>query len=304
MVQKFSLVKLKNYYDDDYKRFLLKTDDKDKILFNLLKNTKIRISNKLLDKFVDYLVQNIEQIFTVKSFRGRGKIELISDSRYPLSCYRTERGDILINFTKRLTEYSKAELISIIAYGLVYWAYFNVPAFKNINLWLDYQILIIHNFMMNMFGKSYGVFNDMDLVNNSLYLSGLHSVVNLWGQPYKQYYSSIISNYKMTSMEKFPELIKSTIDLNKMNFDIIKWVDFLDKFVYFGITLQSITSRIAHHMSLESLVMLESLDRFFPLIYASMISDAYGNLSYNLPYEATVQMSLKITKYLISSLEV
>ncbi|MCK9556205.1 hypothetical protein M0R36_10405 [bacterium] len=304
MVQKFSLVKLKNYYDDDYKRFLLSNGDKDKILFNMLKNTKIRISNKLLDKFVDYLIQNIEQIFTVKSFRGKGRIVLISDSRYPLSCYVAKSGEILINFTKRLTEYSKAELISIISYGLVYWAYFNVPAFKNINLWVDYQVLIIHSFMMNMFGKSYGVFNDLDLVNNSIYLSSIHTVVNLWGQPFKKHYSSVISNYKLTSLEKFPELVKSSVDLDSLNFDTIKWIDYLDKFVYFGITMQAVTSRIAHHMSLEALVMMESLDRFFPLIYASMISDAYGNLSYNLPYETAMQMTLKITKYLISSLEV
>jgi len=304
MVKKFSLVKLKNYYDDDYRRFSLSSSGKDKILFNLLKNTKIRIANKLLDKFVDYLIENIEQIFTVKSFRGKGKIELISDSRYPLSCYVDKKGTVLINFTKRLTEYSKSELVSIISYGLVYWAVLYVPAFSNVNLWLDYQVVILHNFMMNMFGKSYGVFNDMDLVNNSIYLSTLHCVVNMWQQPFKKYYSSTISNYNLTSLEKFPELIKSTTDLNKLNFDIIRWVDLLDKFVYFGITMQAITSRIAHHLSLEALVMLESSDRFFPLIYASLISDAYGNLSYNLPYETATQMSLKITKYLISSLEV
>jgi len=304
MTKRFSFVKLKNYYDGDYRRFLLSSSGKDKILFNMLKTTKIRIANKLLDKFVDYLVKNIEQIFTVKSFRGKGKIELISDGRYPLSCYVDKKGTVLINFTKRLTEYSKSELISIIAYGLVYWAVLYVPAFSKPNLWLDYQIIIIHNFLMNMFGKSYGVFNDMDLVNNSIYLSSLHCVVNIWKQPFKKYYSNIISTYNLTSLENFPELIKSTTDLNKMNFDIIRWIDLLDKFVYFGITMQAITSRIAHHLSLEALVMLETLDRFFPLIYASMISDAYGNLSYNLPYEKATQMSLKITKYLISSLEV
>jgi len=302
MVKNFILIKSKNYYDEDYTKYLMSDNGQDKILTGLLQTGKPKITNKWLDKFSSYVIDNLPDIVSVMSSRPKGKLSLIQDSRYLLPAYVTSHGDMVINFSKRLNEYSRSELLSILMYGFTYWAVFFNHHFQTIDLWLMNQIMILHTFMMNLFGKKHGTFGDPDLIDMSLYYCGLHVTTNFWGEPFKKYSSHIISHFKLTKIEDVT--IKNVIGLDKLNFDIDMWVDLLDKEVFRGITAQAITARVANSFSLSMLAGLESLDRFFAVLYGSKFSPLFGGIDYYTPDDKMDELSLEVTKYLISSFEV
>jgi len=302
MVKKFSLVKLNNYYDGNYDKFRLTNTGQEKVLISLLQSGKPKIANKWLDRFSTYFVENLSDILQIKKSRSRGKIILIQDSRNPLISYVTRNMDVVINFTKRLNEYSRHELLSILLYGFTYWGSFHIKNMMKADSWLYLQTHVLHTFMMNLFGKKYGTFGEPDLIDLSLYLCGLHVVVNLWGLPFKSYSTKLITHYRLNKLET--QYIQAVIKYDRSNFDVFKWIDLLDHWVFKGLTVQAISSRVSQLFSLETLVGLESVDRFNAFIYGSKFSSYFGPVDYYTPEDQTNKLVLSITKDLISSLEV
>jgi len=299
----YQLIKIDTTYDKDYTKFLLSNTQEYQELINIFKLSRIKIvKNQILNKFAAYFKENLDSILKTQSLRFRGKIFLISDGRYPLSAYMTKDKNVVINFTRKISEYSKYEILSILLYGFTYWMVFNNKKFlhKNKNQLIYDLTLVVYNFLINIFGKHFGAFNEDELLDNCKILSGVFVVTLLWKEDFGKYMNFIYD--KMELKNRNAELEQIVKGLNSLNLDIFKWIKLLDSWCLYGITSNFFIDQIMRRYSSEFLVAFESLPRLFSVIYGSVFSSYFGTLEYILPKKESNDICITITKNIMSLL--
>lgn len=297
----YTLIKIQKMYLDDYRKFELSPDEK-QTLFRQFDFFNPKVSgNALVSKFATYVVKNLENIIRKQSIRGKGKIYFINDPRYPLSVYVDKYNNILINFSRRIVEYTKYELLSIILSGFVY-SMLSFSNFKDKNSSMLKLLLsiILYNFMMNNFGKYFGIYGDNVLMSNTKILSAIY--INTY------FFKSSPSSYLLFYIHKFEaaEVDKQLIDiLNKISvtkFDLFTWIKLLDDYALNGINLNTFLNTLIKRYSSDTVLLFESFNRMCYVFYSSMFSGIYGPVDYTMPKYEGQQYSLLITKGLLSYL--
>lgn len=301
-LKKFLLTpKLDNVYPEETLKNT-KIDDAGIVLTNILLKAKVKTPNPIVNNFIEYVKVNINSILKTYHYQTYGRIFVSADSRYPLVAYMTNRRNFVINFQHELDDYAPNDVLGIVIYGLIYASTF-VAKIKSKNI-ASIQIRLLSIMFMNLFGKKYGVFNDISSVEKAYLIFGAHVYVNFWGENFSDHIGNIMEEFNISSIEpEFLDTLKK-LNLNPRNFNTIKLVKLLSDELFSGINMSTIISSLSS-MSMEAMTAFETLNRNLSLYLPALISKEFGrNLSYILPEKYQYALSIQLIRYFISTASV
>jgi len=198
-LKKFLLTpKLDNVYPENSLEHT-KVKDAGITLTNILSKAKVKTPNPIINNFIEYVKINISSILKTYHYQTYGNIYVTADSRYPLVSYMTNRKNFVINFQHELDEYAPNDVLGIVIYGLIYASTF--VAKVKFNKIASIQIRLLAIMFMNLFGKKYGVFNDISSVEKAYLIFGAHVYVNFWGEDFSKHIGDIMEDFDITNVE-------------------------------------------------------------------------------------------------------
>ena len=274
----------------------------DEILDMKLSNIHIRMKEPIINKFATYIVNNYKDIIDHFVYGFKGKTYVINDSRFPLYAYMTDKINFVINFPNEIRMYTNEDILAILIYGIFYINYIlNEKKLKPEN-YIYNQVKQLSILFMSMFGKKYGIMNDIELVEKSYVLFGAHVCTNYWGLRFNDYIGKIVEYFKLDNISRDTLEKISKIDINPKNFDNIKFINLLSQELFDGISISIIVSELSKiSFSMESA--FESLDRILPFNLPILISpNVFGKrLFYLLPEKELYTSSLRTIKDFIAT---
>lgn len=202
-------------------------------------------------------------------------------SNKPLLSYLANDGNVVGNIMNN-GNLSNRESLNTMLYNLSYYLQYtngglmyNVPGIDDakhnelVNMMFN-QCNSINSLFTNMFSSSYDFKKSPKLVNRFKVFNALHVVNNIWN---KNYYDYLPELSEMLGFKYTNSYIKTILP----SFSGNEWIQYIAEQVLNGNkTPNEIITEINNTFDTHVGAMLESSDRFNPLLASSVISDYYG----------------------------